>query len=85
MFENLSESEKLALNLIKESYDRNPSKTVTIIEPKVNIKIKENVMILLQEKGYWEINRKDMDNHMDIISISFKDKFFSYFNIPVEK
>ena len=84
MFKYLSEDEKLALNLIKKSYDNHPSKTVAIIEPKLDIKVKENVMISLQEKDYWEINRTDMGNHMEMMSITFKDKFFSYFNISVE-
>ena len=83
MFDYLSDGEKLALKLIKESYDRYPSKTIGIIEPKLDIKVKENVMVSLQEKGYWKVNRKDMDSHMEIVSITFKDKFFAYFNIPV--
>ena len=83
MFDCLSDGEKLALNLIKESYDRHPSKTIGIVEPKLDIKVKENVMVSLQEKGYWEVNRKDMNSHLEIASITFKDKFFAYFNIPV--
>lgn len=85
MFEHLSENEILALNLIKETYDRHPAETVTIMEPKLNIKIKENVMVSLQNKGYWVINKKDMDNNMEMVSISFKEKFFAHFNIYIEK
>ncbi|MBR4289766.1 MAG: hypothetical protein IKT52_03895 [Oscillospiraceae bacterium] len=84
MFEYLSDGEKLALNLIKESYDKHPSKTIGIIEPKLDIKIKENVMVSLQEKDYWEINRTDMGNRMEMVSIKLKEKFFSYFNISIE-
>ena len=85
MFEILSEGEKLVLNLIKESYDREQSKTIGFIEPKFDIKVKENAMESLQEKGYWEVNRTDMGNRMEMISVSLKDKFFAYFNISLEQ
>ncbi|MBQ3178952.1 MAG: hypothetical protein IJB52_14115 [Clostridia bacterium] len=84
MLEYLSDGEKLALSLMKESYDKHPSKTIGIIEPKLDIKIKENVMVSLQEKDYMVINRTEMDNRMEMVTITLKDKFFSYFNISVE-
>ena len=51
----------------------------------VQLSIEENAMESLQEKGYWEVNRTDMGNRMEMISVSLKDKFFAYFNIPVGK
>lgn len=81
MFEYLSEVEKYALGAVKEWYDINPSKTIVKIELKHDIKTKGNVMISLQEKGYWEINKKDLGKNMELISITLREKFFEYFNI----
>ena len=84
MFEYLSENEIRALNSVKERYDRHPSETMAIIEPKLNIEIIENVMDSLQNKGYWVVDKKDMDNNIEMVSISLKEKFFAHFNISVE-
>lgn len=85
MFEFLSEGEKNALNLIKERYDAKPTTTIGIIEPIFDVEIKEDCMASLQEKGYWDIKRESMGNNTKMIVISLKDKFFTYFNIKLEK
>ncbi len=83
MLEQLSINEKKALDLIKESYDRTKSNTIASIQPKLQIEVKEDVMASLQQKGFWVVERKDFGNNMEMVSITFKEEFFKYYNIPM--
>lgn len=82
MFEQLSKNEREALDLVKESYDKTKSTSITTIQPKLTIKIKENVMESLQQKGFWTVEKKDLNN-MEMVSITLKVDFFKYYNIPM--
>ena len=81
MIEYLSKDEKHVLNVIKESYDRNKTNPLTSIQPQLELKIEKDAITPLQEKGYIVINKTDLGTHLEIVSITLKDKFFTYFNI----
>ena len=81
MAQYLSEKEKFVLDFIKEDYDKKGSNPLHTIDPKVGLKTSEDIPALLQEKGYIEITKTDLDPHLEMISITLKNKFFEYFNI----
>ena len=81
MIEYLSDKEIKILNYYKEEYDKKESNPIPTMQPKMEIKIVEDIPALLQSKGYLEIERKDLGNNMELVYIHLKNKFFKYFNI----
>ena len=81
MFRQLSVNERNALDYIKESYDKTKSTSIASIELKINIKVEEDVMDSLQQKGFWTVIKKDFGNNMEMVSIKLKDEFFKYYGI----
>lgn len=81
MFEILTEKEKEVLNYYKKEYDKFHSNSLTTVQPKLSIKIIEDIPASLQSKGYLEIQRKDFSLGTELVSILLKDKFFEYFDI----
>ena len=81
MFNFLSKEEQISLDFMKGYYDEQLTNPLSIVEPKFEIKPKANVMASLQEKGYWEVTKKDMGNNMEIVFITLKDKFFEYYAV----
>ena len=80
MTEFLSENEKFILSVIKDDYDKRGTNPLTTMEPKIEVKIIEDVPALLQEKGYIQVKRTDLGT-MEMVSIFLEDKFFEYFNL----
>ncbi len=83
MFIQLTIGERAALDLIKKEYDGAKSNSLASIQPKLQIDVKEDVMVSLQNKGFWVVERKDLGDNMEMVSITLKEEFFKYYNILV--
>lgn len=81
MNKHLSENEKAVLNYFKEEYEKKRVNPLPTIQPKIDVKITENIPKILQEKGYIEIVKTDLGSDHELISVNLKDKFFEYFSL----
>lgn len=83
MFQNLTKNEKIALNYLKEDFERTHSISLGHIYPKFNFP--KDTIESLQSKGYLEINRTNFEHNHEFVTIILKDNFFKYFNININQ
>ena len=75
----LSQEEIFVLERIKSDYDRERRNPLVITQPKIDIKIKKDVVKILQDKGYLTVSKKDLGDNLELITIMLESKFFAYF------
>ena len=77
--EELTKEELFVLNIIKADYDKERRNPLAIVQPKMDVKIKKDIVRVLQNKGYLTITKKELDENLELITIMLESKFFAHF------
>lgn len=80
MSDILTEKERNILNFYKKEYDKIKSASIASVQPKLEVKISEDIPASLQAKGYLEIKRDNFGYNSELVSVFLTDKFFEYFD-----
>ena len=54
---------------------------MAFVEPKLEIKVSENIPASLEAKGYLKFKREDFGYNVELVSVFLTDKFFEYCGI----
>ena len=77
--EELTKEELFVLDMIKADYDKEKRNPLAIVQPKMDVKIKKDIVRVLQNKGYLTITKKELDENLELITIMLESKFFAHF------
>lgn len=77
--EELTKEEIFILKNIKSDYDKEKRNPLAIVQPKMDIKVKKDIVKILQDKGYFTVTKKDLDDNLELTTIMLESKFFAYF------
>lgn len=77
--EELTKEELFVLDRIKADYDKEKRNPLAIVQPKMDVKIKKDIVRVLQNKGYLTITKKELDENLELITIMLESKFFAHF------
>lgn len=77
--EELTKEEIFALERVKADYDKEKRNPLAIVQPKIDVKIKKDVVKILQDKGYLTVTKKDLGDNLELITIMLESKFFAHF------